>query len=738
MSLLDTFVQVFEFDTRQADAAFDQFRRSTDDIIADMRRAQQAAESGAGGFGSFVQALATSLQDISGSDGIDIDVDLHDTQEKLTSVREKISELESTIAALDSQREQASQGMQDSNATVSELTAQYDQLQAELTSLNGELNSLTDAEQKNAKAKEAVNAIVEALQADYAKFVETMRTKGIQAAIEEAKAQSHLQRMLTDTEGKYKAAGESVAGFATKALGAVGIVMSLGAIFSDAVSRSQEIEALDRLGKKIGVATADVDAFGGALAELGGSREAAQSDLEAMAKSFGNTTNSMEKILATADRVKGMKFDKAKATLAGMGVSDEKTVELMMKGRKELERVMGIQKEYSGITKESIEKSIKFNAAMSKFRQSSGLLKNSFLEMVIPVLVKGMDWLSKFIDFCKSNKQLIIGFFLAVGIAIAAYYVPPMLAAAAATLAATWPILAIIAIIALLATAFAIVYDDIMNFIEGNDSMIGRLLDKYPMLKKVIMALWEAWQVLFGYLKVAVKFVADIVVSAFNYMDQKITAFINWLLDSIASLTKWSSQFSGVFDTVSDAVVGAFKWMWEQVEKIIGWISQGLDAVSKGISTVKGWFGFGSDKPVNLEQNVEQTVTNKDAEQYLDVLAAKRKSAQESGMDTGDLDQEIRLLRQQLADGKSAADVVAGVEAANKKLMMASQNPLNPVTSQAISNQSHQTNEVNTQIGEVNIKTAATDAQGIANDMRSELSNQLKDLGQQTATGVAK
>ena len=38
----------------------------------------------------------------------------------------------------------------------------------------------------------------------------------------------------------------------------------------------------------------------------------------------------------------------------------------MMKGRKELERTMGIQKEYSGISKESIESSIKFNSAMAK------------------------------------------------------------------------------------------------------------------------------------------------------------------------------------------------------------------------------------------------------------------------------------------------------------------------------------------------------------------------------------
>lgn len=44
MSLMDTFVQVFEFDTRQADGAFDRVRRSTDDIIDGMKKAGQSGQ----------------------------------------------------------------------------------------------------------------------------------------------------------------------------------------------------------------------------------------------------------------------------------------------------------------------------------------------------------------------------------------------------------------------------------------------------------------------------------------------------------------------------------------------------------------------------------------------------------------------------------------------------------------------------------------------------------------------
>lgn len=764
MALLDTFVQVFEFDTRQADDAFNRVSKSTDDIIAEMKKAQQSATMGADGFTQFIQNLSAqltelssnsvdihvnsdtsgvadnliaeidrikesatdnsqsvndfiqsviaSIEQLSAGEAINIEVEAGDTQEKIASVTAKIDELKSSMNLLDIQRNELSQGVNESRVSSETLNAQYQQMQDELSLLNNELVSLTDAEKKNREGKEVIDAIVTALNADYTQFIETMRTKGIKTAIDEAKAQEHLQKELSETGSKYQEAGSSVAGFATKALGAVGIVMSIGTIFAESVSRSQEIETLDKLGKQIGVATADVDAFSGAIAELGGSRESAQADLSAMAKSFGNMKDSMEKVLQTADKVQGMSFDKAKKTLEGMGVSDEKTIELMMKGRKELERTMGIQKEYSGISKESIESSIKFNSAMGKFKQSSGMLKNSFLEMVIPALAKGLDWLTKFISFCKENKNLLIGFFSAVGLAVALYYVPPMLAAASATLAATWPIIAIIAIIALLAMAFAIVYDDIMNFIDGNDSMIGRILDKYPQLKVVILALWETFKKLFEYLKVIVGVVADIVVAGWDLMASGLKAYVKYLLSCISVIAGWGKSFAGVFNTVSDAVVSAFEWMWEQVEKIIGWVNTGLNAVKNGWKSAKEFFGFGDDEEITVNQNVERNVNDNGEIEYA-IPQEESQTAQQPPV------------RQSIAQANAQLDAIAN-------------NAMNPITSQAISNQSNVKNESNVSIGEIKVETQATDAQGMASGVKDALQDQLADFNQQNSTGVAK
>ncbi|HGN0007720.1 TPA: hypothetical protein ACKRE5_001373 [Proteus mirabilis] len=764
MALLDTFVQVFEFDTRQADDAFNRVSKSTDDIIAEMKKAQQSATMGADGFTQFIQNLSAqltelssnsvdihvnsdtsgiadsliaeidrikesatdnsqsvndfiqsviaSIEQLSAGEVINIEVEAGDTQEKIASVTAKIDELKSSMNLLDIQRNELSQGVNESRVSSETLNAQYQQMQDELSLLNNELVSLTDAEKKNREGKEVIDAIVTALNADYTQFIETMRTKGIKTAIDEAKAQEHLQKELSETGSKYQEAGSSVAGFATKALGAVGIVMSIGTIFSESVSRSQEIETLDKLGKQIGVATADVDAFSGAIAELGGSRESAQADLSAMAKSFGNTKDSMEKVLQTADKVQGMSFDKAKKTLEGMGVSDEKTIELMMKGRKELERTMGIQKEYSGISKESIESSIKFNSAMAKFQQSSGLLKNSFLEMVIPALSKGLEWLTKLVTFCKENKHLVVGFFTAVATILLGKYIYAMKLASISTWTTLFPIIAIIAVIALLAAAFAIVYDDIMNFIDGNDSMIGRILEKYPRLKVVILALWETFKKLFEYLKAIVGVVADIVVAGWDLMASGLKAYVKYLLSCISVIAGWGKSFAGVFNTVSDAVVSAFEWMWEQVEKIIGWVNTGLNAVKNGWKSAKEFFGFGDDEEITVNQNVERNVN-----------------------DNGEIEY---AMPQEESQTENQPPVRHSIAQANAQLDAIANNAMNPITSQAISNQSNVKNESNVSIGEIKVETQATDAQGMASGVKDALQDQLADFNQQNSTGVAK
>ena len=71
--------------------------------------------------------------------------------------------------------------------------------------------------------------------------------------------------------------------------------------------------------------------------------------------------------------------------------------------------MMETQKDYGGITRESIEQSISFNNAMLSPEQSAGLLKNSLMGMLIPALAQGLDWLEKSL-FCERKQNFVTGF----------------------------------------------------------------------------------------------------------------------------------------------------------------------------------------------------------------------------------------------------------------------------------------------------------------------------------------
>ena len=72
---------------------------------------------------------------------------------------------------------------------------------------------------------------------------------------------------------------------------------------------------------------------------------------------------------------------------------------------------------------------------------------------------------------------------------------------------------------------------------------------------------------------------------------------------------------------------------------------------------------------------------------------------------------------------------------ANAQLDAIANNAMNPITSQAISNQSNVKNESNVSIGEIKVETQATDAQGMVSGVKDALQDQLADFNQQNSTG---
>ncbi|AVK37814.1 hypothetical protein [Morganella morganii] len=656
MSLTETFVQLIESDISQTNGALDNLRRSTDDIVDDIKQAQQNTLT----FGSLLKEMWPWQEQVSGGQYIEF-------ESNAGEVTKQTGEMSTKLSAIVTSLVQFTGG--ESDAVFKALKQNYDDLQ----------NSIS----------------------------ETRRT-GEAAAAAEISAQKKVQSALRDSDAAWQSAFDNVAALAEKSLNFAGISTTITGLISDATARAAEIESIDKLGREINITTQDVDAFSGSVAALGGTRSAAQADLSAMAKAFGFAGDSMEKVLQTADKVQGMSFSEAKKTLGGLGVEDNGTVEMLMKGREELSRMMETQKDYGGITRESIEQSISFNNAMLSLEQSAGLLKNSLMGMLIPALAQGLDWLEKIVVFAKENKNFVTGFFIAVATVVTGKYVHAMKLAQISTWTAMLPVMAVVAGILLLAAVFALVYDDIMNFIDGNDSMIGRILDSYPGLKAVILTVWEAFVVLFDFIMSVIGVVADIVVAAYNTMNTALNEFIDWLTASIQGVMAWGAEFEAVFDTVSDAVVGIFTWLWEQIEEILGWISKGMDLVKEGWSTVKGWVGMGDS--AEIEQNVNRTVTTKGKLEY-------------SIPETPSLSEEETL--------KLAGQITGHVTTL-------AANPMASLTSGTISNQSAVSNENIISVGEISIVAKDGDPQTIAADIVEVLRQHIENMGHEYNSGMEK
>lgn len=656
MSLTETFVQLIESDISQTNGALDNLRRSTDDIVDDIKQAQQNTLT----FGSLLKEMWPWQEQVSGGQYIEF-------ESNAGEVTKQTGEMSTKLSAIVTSLVQFTGG--ESDAVFKALKQNYDDLQ----------NSIS----------------------------ETRRT-GEAAAAAEISAQKKVQSALRDSDAAWQSAFDNVAALAEKSLNFAGISTTITGLISDATARAAEIESIDKLGREINITTQDVDAFSGSVAALGGTRSAAQADLSAMAKAFGFAGDSMEKVLQTADKVQGMSFSEAKKTLGGLGVEDNGTVEMLMKGREELSRMMETQKDYGGITRESIEQSISFNNAMLSLEQSAGLLKNSLMGMLIPALAQGLDWLEKIVVFAKENKNFVTGFFIAVATVVTGKYVHAMKLAQISTWTAMLPVMAVVAGILLLAAVFALVYDDIMNFIDGNDSMIGRILDSYPGLKAVILTVWEAFVVLFDFIMSVIGVVADIVVAAYNTMNTALNEFIDWLTVSIQGVMAWGAEFEAVFDTVSDAVVGIFTWLWEQIEEILGWISKGMDLVKEGWSTVKGWVGMGDS--AEIEQNVNRTVTTKGKLEY-------------SIPENPPLSEEETL--------KLAGQITGHVTTL-------AANPMASLTSGTISNQSAVSNENNVSVGEIRIVAKGGDPQTIAADIVEVLRQHIENMGHEYNSGMEK
>lgn len=326
-----------------------------------------------------------------------------------------------------------------------------------------------------------------------------------------------LVKSMKEADKQADATAKGIENIARKVVAWVAAQQAIQQVFQ----RKDEILAINNTAEALGMATEDVDAFGRAAESMGGDAQGARDSLTDMAESMGEAMadvesgraktfaalgislkdangqakNASQGMLDLASAVEGMPRGEAVFRIKELGITDNRTVEMILKGRRALEDLLRTQQENSKVTKEAVENAKQFQDAMNATKMVVSGAADGFYQAILPALTAFVTWVGKAASWATENKDVVVGFFGAVAGIITLMYLPAMISAAVATIAATWPLILMGAAIAGLAALFALAYDDVMNFIDGNDSLIGRVIPAaiaaFKALGDFVIGIWN-------------------------------------------------------------------------------------------------------------------------------------------------------------------------------------------------------------------------------------------------------
>lgn len=484
--------------------------------------------------------------------------------------------------------------------------------------------------------------------------------------------------------GLIAAAGAFVAGFA-----------SVGALMENMA----HAEAIGRAATSLGDAVEDVDAFTRSALRFGGDvqgtldsltdiaekvGEALQDTESGAAKAFtalkiglkdseGQAKGGVEAMLDLASAVEGLSRSEAIFRIKELGVTDNRTVDMVLAGRDALEQMMASQKAFGVITKQDTEAINKFKAELGSSTALTGFAATKFTTWLLPALTSMLEWFQDAVKWMSENKTVTIGFFGAIAAVIAAIYLPAMLSAAAATLVALAPILAIGAAITAVAGVFALAVDDIIAFREGNASLVGEIAKNYPIVGDIANALAETFLAL-----------KDVGVMVFDL-----------LADALLR---------------PSAAIHNLKYTWD---KMVDGFMERFPTLAKIINAVKDLFTWDDEEGPAIDVNApEKPGEEWGRPQIPPALAAAA--------------QEPEWGKPQVPPGQLPPQTVQALTLAQQQITVAERSPLASQTSNSIMGARTENRETNVTVQQVTVETQATDAQGISQSIGSTLSDQMR------------
>lgn len=314
----------------------------------------------------------------------------------------------------------------------------------------------------------------------------------------------------------------------------LGIGMSLGALVAGVKSTAAAYTQLERLALQFRSTAEAVDEFRDAAGLLGIDEEQSVGALKSLEAAVQDTflgmgrakkvfeelgitvTDAAGKIKPTTDvmgELAGKFKDMDKGTqirvMERLGL-DPALLKLFNSDLVELQRRMAEVDRVSGFNLEAaVKRSAEFTKASKGLSLEVNVLKlyleklvEGFKIATMPFFTEAMTTATKyvrmFVDYLMKHSHFVEGVMIAFGGAILYFVVPAAIKGAIAVWAMIAPFALVAAAVIAAGVAFALIYDDIMNFIEGGDSMIGAVVNKWPIIGEIARGIGEAlkslWQ----------------------------------------------------------------------------------------------------------------------------------------------------------------------------------------------------------------------------------------------------
>lgn len=489
------------------------------------------------------------------------------------------------------------------------------------------------------------------------------------------KAGDKAERSLLNTDAAVGRLGGSFVSMAAQLAAPILALASLGGIMSTVFERVRAIDDIADAAGKLRSSAADYEAFTRAVRASGGTLQDAQANLANFsdklndaaarpdgpnAKNFakwgiifkdvnGEAVGAVDGVLALAKSLEGVSQAEALGRLRRLGIQDADTISFLLQGKQAIIEKMEAEKRAGVVTENQIRIVGDYQSAIGRSSNLLDTFANELTEALLPALTKGVEVFNRFFGWMLDHEALVKGFFIGVAGVITAVFLPAMASAAAATIAATWPFLAIAAAVIGFGAAVALVYEDLTAYFNGQNSLIGELIKKYQWLidavkdawNKIAGAVLSAWSIIQpvlqaiadgatsiidGYIKLYTP-IYEAFKNVFSAVGELASAFKDRITNDIAALLPgWISNFQSMKSEVADAfadmltriqpfvdgvkvaaqiIEDLFRTLGSILKEIwgatIGWMAEKLNGIADAIRGLAG----GVRIPVTIE-NVGQ------------------------------------------------------------------------------------------------------------------------------------